>query len=342
MIMIPFFWNFQYFCIISNRGFHSTFLFTHSNALNPLAAHLKKFRQQDRLNAGSLIISVLGDAVMPRGGRIALGSLIGLMAPFGVGERWVRTAVFRLVKADWLKSLPCGRKVDYQLTSSGLQRFEESACHIYAKQAPVWDGQWRLVTVLSDLPSRKREQLRRALYWQGFGELRAGCFVHPGADLTAVLDALVSDGLGELKGSLAVFRATSLEFSVPVAPAPGQDLLAASKDWVAQTWPLAHLAQAYADFVALYAPLEKHLRASCAPVDEELAFLCRTLLIHDYRRLMLRDPELPQSLLPAAWPGEQARHLCRDLYERLWEASESHLQKNLHLADGQVPEPGGS
>jgi phenylacetic acid degradation operon negative regulatory protein len=58
--------------------------------------------------------------------------------------------------------------------------------------------------------------------------------------------------------------------------------------------------------------------------------------------LMLRDPELPQTFLPTAWPGEQARQLCRGIYRQLWEASEFHLQKNLRWADGQVPELGGS
>ena len=311
--------------------------------MNLLAAHLENFRQQDRLNAGSLIISVLGDSVMPRGGRISLGSLIGLMAPFGVGERWVRTAVFRLVKADWLQSEAHGRKVDYQLTPSGLQRFEESARHIYADQAPTWDGQWRWIVVLADLPPRQREQLRRALYWQGFGELRSGCFVHPGADLNAVLDALVSDGLGDLRGGLTAFLTQSMANREAGHVSTqhlvsGQSLLAADEDWVAKTWSLSSLSQAYVDFVQRYAPLEKYLSRGRQPKDPELAFVVRTLLIHDYRRLLLRDPELPQDLLPAQWPGIQARDMSRKLYQSLWEASQAHLSKNLRLANGVLPE----
>jgi phenylacetic acid degradation operon negative regulatory protein len=40
----------------------------------------------------------------------------------------------------------------------------------------------------------------------------------------------------------------------------------------------------------------------------------RTLLIHEYRRVLLRDPNLPEALLPAGWPGLQARALCESLY----------------------------
>jgi DNA-binding transcriptional regulator PaaX len=40
----------------------------------------------------------------------------------------------------------------------------------------------------------------------------------------------------------------------------------------------------------------------------------RTLLIHAYRRVLLRDPLLPPALLPLDWPGSGAYALCRDFY----------------------------
>jgi len=60
-------------------------------------------------------------------------------------------------------------------------------------------------------------------------------------------------------------------------------------------------------------------------------------LIHDYRRLLLRDPELPEQLLPAEWPGERARLLCKDLYRRLLAPAERHLDRFLLTADGTSP-----
>ena len=87
--------------------------------LTAIETRLERFRQKSRIQAGSLITTVFGDAILPRGGRVSLGSLIQLLQPLGVNERLVRTAVYRLVKKEWLQSEALGRKTDYMLTPRG-------------------------------------------------------------------------------------------------------------------------------------------------------------------------------------------------------------------------------
>ncbi len=290
---------------------------------------LERFRQKSRVQAGSLITTAFGDAILPRGGRVSLGSMIQLLQPLGVNERLVRTAVYRLVKDEWLQSEALGRKTDYMLTPSGRRRFDEASRQIYAADIPGWDRRWRLILIVGDLDVRLREQLRRALFWHGFGETATGIFVHPTADLEKVMESLVSEGLDHVLAQLMPMIAVNARAAQ----------CATDIDMVQKAWKLADLALSYEGFVQKYEAIHDALLA-CGQddVSEEDAFLVRTLLIHDVRRLLLRDPQLPESLLPAAWPGNRARHLCRDLYRKLLPLSERHLDAHVRLSSGASPQ----
>ena len=61
----------------------------------------------------------------------------------------------------------------------------------------------------------------------------------------------------------------------------------------------------------------------------------RTLLIHAYRRALLRDPLLPAALLPLDWPGAAAHALCRDFYRLTHRSAEAHLAA-AYAADGEA------
>lgn len=298
-----------------------------------LSARIEAFRAQRRVQAASLIITVFGDAVLPRGGCIWLGSLIRLLEPLALSERLVRTSVFRLAKEGWLQAETVGRRSNYALAPAGRRRFEEASQQIYSSRAPLWDRRWRMILAVAELEPKAREALRRALFWKGFGVVGGTCFVHPGADLGETLDTLRADGLGELLPGL-----------LPLVAADFQSAMAASDvELVRRAWDLDALASGYAEFIASYEPILVQLRATPLPNGaDELAFLLRILLIHDYRRSLLRDPELPEVLLPPDWPGRRARLLCRELYKRLEPASTRHLDQWLKLADDSVPPPDSS
>lgn len=295
-----------------------------------LSARIEAFRAQRRVQATSLIMTVFGDAVLPRGGRIWLGSLIRLLEPLDLNERLVRTSVFRMVKEGWLSTETVGRRANYALTPAGRRRFEEASQQIYSSRAPLWDRRWRMILVVSELDAKHKEALRRSLSWKGFGAVGGTCFVHPGADLGDALDTLLVDGLGALLPSLMPLVATDFHSAMAASDA----------DLVRRAWDLVELARGYADFIATYEPLLAQLRSSPLPEgSDELACLLRILLVHDYRRSLLRDPELPEVLLPADWPGHRARLLCKELYKRLEPASNRHLELCLRLADDSMPLP---
>src|ERR1700710_836029 len=77
------------------------------------------------------------------------------------------------------------------------------------------------------------------------------------------------------------------------------------------------------------------------PLSDADAFTARILLIHHYRRVVLRDPLLPSALLPLDWPGRAARRLCGEIYRGLLPRSEQWLDGHASNENGPVPKPSG-
>lgn len=113
------------------------------------------------------------------------------------------------------------------------------------------------------------------------------------------------------------------------------------KDIVDQCWRLGEVAGAYRDFVEAFRPVARAMRSG-ADADAEQCFIARTLLMHEFRRVQLRDPLLPRQLLPAEWPGDTARALCREIYAACWRGAEAHLMAMLETPDGPLRPAGES
>ena len=143
------------------------------------------------LRTAPLIVTVLGDAIVPRGGEVWLGSMIRALQPFGLSERVVRTAVFRLVQQGMVGNEQVGRRSYYTLTRSGRRDFAQATRRIYRAEHTPWEGRWCLL-LLSALSSEERQQVRRALKWFGFGAFGNEMLAHPRPEHLA-LNATLTD-----------------------------------------------------------------------------------------------------------------------------------------------------
>ena len=278
--------------------------------------------------AKSLLVTVWGDAVAPHGAGVWLGSLIRLVAPLGLNERLVRTSVLRLTREGWFTVAREGRRSYYGLTEFGHKALvADPPRRIYAAAPTPWDGAWRLVLTglgADRIDRETRLQLRRELAWLGFGIVAPGVFAHPSPDRAGVERVLAKLGVAD---RVAVMTAAS-----EAAP------LGRSRDLLQSCWDLDALAAAYRRFIERFRPLWQALEKAPDP-EPETCFALRALLIHEYRRIILRDPELPAELLSPDWAGASARVLCRNLYRRVAPAAERHVMAVLETADGPLPEP---
>lgn len=292
---------------------------TARNSSAAAAALVARFRRQRPLRGGSLIVTVFGDSIMPRGGAIALGSLIELAAPFGLNERLVRTATARLAHDGWLEGRRAGKLSEYHLSKNGSARFAEATKRIYSEPGAEWSGHWTLI-VVPPMRAAARKAIREELVWRGFGEISGNVFAHPAFDSRALR---AQRSMGALLSKVVAFDASLGEDDAP-------------QRLVDLGWDLEDLGYRYQRFAERFATVRAELQRhrDIAPQD---SFLVRTLLIHEYRRLHLRDPLLPAKLLRANWPGARAAALCRDIYARVFVSSELYLSSVAARLAGALP-----
>ena len=60
----------------------------------------------------------------------------------------------------------------------------------------------------------------------------------------------------------------------------------------------------YEAFIALFRPLLPLRDCDPSELTPDRCFQIQLLLIHFYRRVVLKDPLLPEELLPAHWAGK--------------------------------------
>ncbi len=231
------------------------------------------------LTARSVIAStLLGTSPPQLPGRL----LVRAGALFGLAEGTVRTALSRMVAAGELTT----DDGTYALAGPLLAR---QARQDESRRAAVatadWDGTWAMAVVYGDPRSAaQRSELRAAAGALRLAELREGVWLRP--------DNLDPD---RLPASSAVLATQCARLTVN-PDEPGPEALATSL-WDLDGWA-ARAAALRARMDGIVAALEVGDTEALAP-----GFVLSASVL----RLTQADPLLPDSLLPAGWPGAALR-----------------------------------
>ena len=246
-------------------------------------------REVSHTSARSLLMTLLGEYVLPRDRPVWTSVLVDTLAGFGVEQKSARQALARAAAEGWLVSERVGRLARWGLTAPGRRLLTEGAQRIYqfGRGDRPWDGRW--LVLLVSVPEVKRDlrhRLRTGLSWAGFGSPEAGVWISP--DLSREGEALdVLKELGLAAGAMS-FTATYGAVGEPGA-------------MVTRAWDLTGLERRYEAFIAEFGGLE--------PAGGAAVLHAQTRLVHEWRRFPFLDPQLPRELLPANWSGSAAAEL---------------------------------
>ena len=276
----------------------------------PLARIIQQLKREPS-RTGSIVITVFGDAIVPRGGSVWLGTLLEFFEQLEIDGGVVRTAMSRLAADGWLERDKIGRNSFYRLAEKGRLTFDAAVIHVYNPITPDWTGRFELLLIGN---GEDRDASREALKNAGFGSPLPGVWVAP-------------SGVPVPEEASGAIR-----LEVSAEDDSGRRLLS-------ESWPLHRTADAYQKFMKTFEPLHGWIIKG-ERLTEADAFTARILLIHHYRRVVLRDPLLPTALLPSDWPGRAARALCGEIYRALLPASEQWLDRHATNENGPLPKSG--
>jgi phenylacetic acid degradation operon negative regulatory protein len=249
-------------------------------------------QQLGAASAPSLLLTVLGELVLPAGRPVWTATLLELLGELEIAEKAARQAIMRTADSGWIAGARVGRETQWELTGAGVRLLREGTERIYgfAGPQPPWDRSWLLTTVNAPENQRAlRQRLRTQMGWAGLGALNATTWLTPWTGREPEVRHVL-DELGLLRHSWSFTAA---------AGAIGDE-----RSLTREAWDLDEIERRYESFVDLVGRRR--------PRTARQALLAQLRLVQEWRRFPLLDPGLPRELLPPRWSGHRAAEVFRE------------------------------
>jgi phenylacetic acid degradation operon negative regulatory protein len=266
--------------------------------------------------ARSILLTVLGEYVLPRGEPVWQETLVAALGALDYSEHAARQALARSVRDGWLASERQGRRARVRLTPATAELLRTGAERIYGFGRPwAWNGEWLIVVLrVPEVRREVRHQLRTQLAWAGLGSLGGGVWVTPHGDREDELRALVE---AQSDADVVSFRGRIGGLGEPRKVAE-------------EAWDLDAVAEQYEEF---------HTRFRRAqPASPAATFRTMTELVHEWRKFPFIDPDLPAELLGWGLRRRKADALFRDRHDRWDRAARAYFES----LEDEVTAPGAA
>jgi phenylacetic acid degradation operon negative regulatory protein len=261
-------------------------------------------RETGAASARSLLLTMLGEFVLPRDSPAWTGALVTALGEVDVEEKAARQALSRTAAEGLLTSDREGRRVRWRLTPAGTQLLVAGAERIYGfgRRLEAWDGQWLVLAVSVPESQRQlRHRLRTRLTWAGLGSPMPGLWVSPDPSKEKEVAAAIEE-LG----------VESFSFTGPFGQVGDQQRV------VCNAWPLDDVERRYRDFLDVVGAQQP-----ATPVER---FAAQVRLVQEWRRFPFLDPALPPELLATTWPGPAAADLFHRRHDEWHSDAQAHWE----------------
>lgn len=256
---------------------------------------MRDLRDAGRLRVWSLIVTILGDVAHPRGDVMSMADLLTLTDHMEIESGAVRTALSRLSKEEWVISTKSGRTSSYAFSAGGRTTFESVAARVYNGRYAPEPTQW-VVAILPPARAKDRQAMQHVLDDASALQTQSGVAMWP-------CSTAPKPGFLEQLGCLC--------FTGQLDHIP--------------TWVKNDCAPPEAEALALHF-LDKYkdlanFKGTLPAID---ALIARVLIVHDWRRMLLRYPIVPMALQPDQWSMPKAHARMMTIYRGLIKPSEAH------------------
>ena len=224
------------------------------------------------LRVWSVVITIFGDLSSQPAVQLSGQDLRALTAPLGIRPDALRVAMHRLRRDGWISSERDGRNSLYSLTKYGFQQCNQARGRIYAA-APARPEEVRLIVLPEDLDPGKEGRIADGSCRRIAPRLLIG---------TRAAAAKLAEGA---------------LLAVPQGLPP---------EWLRREIAPQGLIGDYAQLDAALRQLGRRLAEAGAPGKPRGRAL-RILVLHRWRQLLLRHPDLPAGYFGPGWKGESCR-----------------------------------
>lgn len=238
-----------------------------------------------------MLVTIFGDLARDPEDRIVGPVLTRLTEEMGIKPEAVRVALHRLRNDDWITSLKTGRTANHALTAYGRRESQAASALIYAAPNAL-PKTWQLALTDSANGERKQEMLDARFF-----PVTSRIYLAHG-------DAKAPQNSAVMRGEIA----------------PG---------WMIRQIIPEDLAEQYSQLLETLRLTRSALNEATKVSAIETALL-RCLIVHHWRRLVLRHPYFPPSLTGETWSGYQCRIEVVSLLSRLPRPSLAELQEETH------------